>query len=207
MWGWGAMNSTAIKAAAKIRYPMDKFIGNWWSSSHVDVKGSGKAAKGYRGATFSSNGTDFPAVQDILKLVVNPGKSQTKDASQVGSVLYNRGVVVAVLVAEAIASAQKVTGKKDITGADMREGLENMNLTAARLKELGLEGLTVPMKSSCKEHAGAHPLFMTQWDGSEWNRTPNGQVSVVKEAVGPLIKAAAEKYVSDKPTWQTQKCG
>ena len=57
------------------------------------------------------------------------------------------------------------------------------------------------MKSSCKEHAGAHPLFMTQWDGSEWNRTPNGQVSVVKEA-SPLIKAAAEEYVSDKPTWQ-----
>ena len=45
MWGWGAMNSTAIKAAAKIRYPMDKFIGNWWSSSHVDVKGSGKVQK------------------------------------------------------------------------------------------------------------------------------------------------------------------
>ena len=72
MWGWGAMNSTAIKAAAKIRYPMDKFIGNWWSSSHVDVKGSGKAAKGYRGATFSSNGTSFPALQDIQKLVSRP---------------------------------------------------------------------------------------------------------------------------------------
>jgi branched-chain amino acid transport system substrate-binding protein len=24
MWGWGAMNPTAIKEAAKIRYPMDK---------------------------------------------------------------------------------------------------------------------------------------------------------------------------------------
>ena len=29
MWGWGAMNPTAIKEAAKIRYPMDKFIGVW----------------------------------------------------------------------------------------------------------------------------------------------------------------------------------
>jgi radical SAM superfamily enzyme YgiQ (UPF0313 family) len=25
MWGWGAMNPTAIKEAVKIRYPMDKF--------------------------------------------------------------------------------------------------------------------------------------------------------------------------------------
>ncbi|NDH26459.1 MAG: ABC transporter permease, partial [Rhodobacteraceae bacterium] len=27
MWGWGAMNATAIKEAAKIRFPMDRFIG------------------------------------------------------------------------------------------------------------------------------------------------------------------------------------
>ena len=207
MWGWGAMNTTAVKAAAKIRYPMDRFIGNWWSSSHVDVKASGKAAKGFRGATFSNNGTDFPAVQDILKLVVEPGKSQTKDRSTVGNVLYNRGVVVAVLVAEGIANAQKLTGKKDITGADMRKGLENMNLTADRLKALGLTGLTIPMKATCEDHSGSHPLFMTQWDGTEWNRTPGGEVNVMKAEVRPLIEAAAEKYISDKPTWQTQKCG
>ena len=35
MWGWGSMNPTAIKEAAKIRYPMDRFIGNWWSSAHA----------------------------------------------------------------------------------------------------------------------------------------------------------------------------
>ena len=27
MWGWGAMNPTAVKEATKIRYPMDKFYG------------------------------------------------------------------------------------------------------------------------------------------------------------------------------------
>jgi len=205
MWGWGAMNATAIKAAAKIRYPMDKFIGNWWSSSHVDVKSAAKAAKGYRGATFSSNGKDFPALQDIQKLVIDTGKTQTK--SGLGDVLYNRGVVVAVLVAEAIANAQRISGKKDITGSDFRDGLEAMSLTADRLKELGLQGLTIPMQASCADHAGSNPIFMTQWDGSEWNRTPNGQVEVLKDEVGPLIQAAAEKYVSDKPTWQTQTCG
>ena len=31
MWGWGAMNATAVKEAAKIRFPLDKFIGNWWA--------------------------------------------------------------------------------------------------------------------------------------------------------------------------------
>ena len=102
-----------------------------------------------------------------------------------------------MLVAEAIANAQRISGKKDITGSDFRDGLEATNLTADRLKELGLEGLTIPMKASCADHAGSNPIFMTQWDGSEWNRTPNGQVEVLKDEVGPLIQAAAEKYVSD----------
>ena len=31
MWGWGVMNITAIKEAAKTRFPLDRFIGNWWS--------------------------------------------------------------------------------------------------------------------------------------------------------------------------------
>ena len=31
LWGWGVMNQVAIKEAASIRYPMDHFIGVWWS--------------------------------------------------------------------------------------------------------------------------------------------------------------------------------
>ena len=38
MWGFGAMNASAIKEAAKIRYPMDKFIGNWWAAADVDLR-------------------------------------------------------------------------------------------------------------------------------------------------------------------------
>ena len=37
MWGWGVMNQVAIQEAANIRYPMDKFIGIWWSGSEADV--------------------------------------------------------------------------------------------------------------------------------------------------------------------------
>jgi branched-chain amino acid transport system substrate-binding protein len=206
MWGWGAMNTTAIKAAAKIRYPMDRFIGNWWSSAHVDTKASGVAAKGYRGATFSANGANFPAIQDVLKHTVEAEKTRTTDKSTVGNVLYNRGVINAVVVAEAISIAQKMTGKKDITGSDMRVALENVDLTPARLKELGLSGFMIPMKSTCKDHAGSHPVIMTQWDGSEWNRVPNAEVPVLTDEVAPLLQAAATKYVSDKPSWPTQTC-
>jgi branched-chain amino acid transport system substrate-binding protein len=207
MWGWGAMNSTAVKAAMKIRYPMDRFIGNWWSSSHVDVKSAGMGAKGYRGATFSANGTDFPAIQDVLKYAVDAGKSQTKDRDSVGNVLYNRGMINAVVVAEAIGIAQKMTGNKNVTGEDMRKALENVDMSEARLAKLGLSGFMVPMKSTCKDHAGSHPVIMTQWDGKEWNRVEGGISPVMTAAVRPLLEEAATKYISDKPGWTTQSCG
>jgi branched-chain amino acid transport system substrate-binding protein len=206
MWGWGAMNSTAIKNAAKIRYPMDKFIGNWWSSNHVDVKGMGNAAKGYRGATFTSSGTNFPVFKDIMKHAIDTGKTQTTDKATIGHSLYNRGMANAIVVAEAIAIAQKMTGKKNITGADMRKGLENINLTPARMKELGLGDMMIPMKATCKDHAGSHPVIMTQYDGKDWVAVKDGTVSVDVRKVKPLMVSAAMKYVEDKPNWKKQEC-
>ena len=205
MWGWGAMNATAVKEAAKIRYPMDHFIGNWWSSAHADLNPVGAAGKGYMGANFSGIGTSFPALQDVLKHVVKAGKSQVKSEAEVGNVLYNRGLFNAVIVAEAIATAQKKFGKKSINGTEMRWGLENFNLSEARLKELGLAGFTAPIKGSCKDHAGGGSVFMQQWDGKDWKRVSD-PIAPMTEVVRPMLVAAAEKYVADKKDWVTQTC-
>ncbi len=205
MWGWGAMNATAIKEAAKIRYPLDRFIGNWWSGANVDVEPAGKAAKGYLAATMSGIGTDYPAIQDIIKYVIEPGKTQTKDVSQVGKVLYNRGVLNAVVVAEAIRIAQKDTGKAAVTGADIRAALEKMNLDEKRQAELGLPNFTVPIIGSCKNHGSGGPIYIQQWDGEKWVRVA-GPIAPMTERVRAMLEEAAEKYVADKPDWQTQKC-
>jgi len=205
MWGWGAMNSTAVKEAAKIRYPMDHFIGNWWSGSHADLNPIGKAGTGYRSANVAAAGTDFPALQDVLKHVVDAGKSQIGDRKDVGNVLYNRGLFNAVVIAEAIETAQKLSGKANITGEDMRLGLENLDLSAARLKEIGLENFTAPIKGSCQDHAGGGSIFLQQWDGSDWKKT-SGLIAPESDVVRPLLEAAAEKYVSEKPGWQTMPC-
>lgn len=205
MWGWGAMNSTAIKEAAKIRFPLDHFIGNWWSGAHADLRPVGATGKGYMAANFSGIGTSFPALQDVIKYVVDKGKSQVKSKDLVGDVLYNRGLFNAVVVAEAIRVAQKMTGKKNITGADMRLGLENFNLSAERLKELGLEGFTAPIKASCKDHEGAGGVFLQQWDGSNWKRVTD-PIKPMNDIVRPMLEAAAEKYIAGKPGWQTQTC-
>ena len=73
MWGWGVMNSTAIKEAAAVGYPMDHFIGVWWSGAEPDVEPAGDAAKGYKSATFHAPGTDFPVFDDIFQYVYDKG--------------------------------------------------------------------------------------------------------------------------------------
>jgi branched-chain amino acid transport system substrate-binding protein len=204
MWGFGAMNASAIKEAAKIRFPMDKFIGNWWAAADVDLRPVGEAGKGYIGANFSGIGTDFPAVQDMIKYVVEAGGSAA-DPADVGGVLYNRGMFNAVIVAEAIAAAQKETGKKSITGADMRLGLEKFDLSEARLAELGLAGFTAPIKGDCKDHEGAGSVFMQQWNGTGWDKISD-PIAPMTDVVAPLLADAAAQYVSDKPEWKTQTC-
>ena len=205
MWGWGAMNATAVKEAAKIKYPLDKFIGNWWAGSDADMRPLGEEGKGYKAANFSGIGTTFPALQDVIKYVVDTGKSQAPKEN-VGDVLYNRGLFNAVLIAEAIQAAQKETGKKSITGEDMRKGLETFDLTAARMKEIGLEGFTAEIKGSCKDHEGSGGVFMMQWDGKDWAKITD-PIAPDAAIMRPLLEAAADDYLKDKPDWQTQTCG
>ncbi|MYG26816.1 MAG: ABC transporter substrate-binding protein, partial [Boseongicola sp. SB0677_bin_26] len=51
MWGWGAMNAGAITEAIKTRYPMDQFVGIWWSGHSDDLQLVGEEGKGYRAIT------------------------------------------------------------------------------------------------------------------------------------------------------------
>ena len=120
--------------------------------------------------------------------------------------LYNRGLFNAVIVAEAIATAQAKSGKKVITGADMRVGLENFNLSDARLTELGLPNFTGAVAGSCKDHEGAGGVFIQQWDGSTFTKITD-PIAPMTDVVRPLLEEAAAKYVSDKPEWKTQTCG
>lgn len=204
MWGWGAMNPTAVKEAAKIRFPMEKFIGIWWSGSEGDVAPAGPGGKGYKALSFNGAGTDFPVLQDIKKFVIDTKKS-VGNGNNWGEVLYNRSVFNAMLMVEAVRNAQKITGKKVINSEDMRKGLETLHLTEARLKELGFENLVREIKITCKDHAGDHMAFIQQWDGEKWNKISDWMGSD-RSAVRPALEEAAAMYVADKPNWPTQAC-
>nr|WP_244484420.1 ABC transporter substrate-binding protein [Mesorhizobium sp. Root552] len=202
LYGWGALNSTAVKEAVKTNFPMDKFISIWWPSED-DAKGGGDGAKGFKTLNWHAVGADFPLLADIQKYVVDTGKSQVADKSKVGQVLYNRGVYNSMLIAEAIRTAQKVTGNKVVTGEDVRRGLESLNIDEARLKEMGLEGFTGPVKLSCADHNGHFSTFVQSWNGTAYEKVSD-YITPMSDKVGPLLDADAKAYAEKNAPWPTR---
>lgn len=207
MWGWGAMNPTAVKEAAKINYPMDRLISVWWGGSEDDARPAGQAAKGYIALNFSAVGAHFPAIQDIQKYVVDKGLSEVAGSDKVGESHYNKGVYNSVLIAEAIRNAQKLTGRKVVSGEDVRRGLETLNISAARWAQLGLPEFGAPLNVSCADHNGHQATYLQQWDGSKWVKVSDW-VAPMTDRVQPLLDAAARDYVSKDPAWpkRTEPC-
>jgi len=189
MSGWGVMNQVAVKEAASIGFKMDHFIGNWWSSSDADVIPAGDGAKGYKGATFHAPGTNFKVHADIVKYVYDKGKGAGKK-EEMGSPLYNRGIVNAMFSAEAIRTAMKGAKGQAPTGEQIRWGFENLNLTEKRLDEIGMKGFTHPIKVTCEDHEGSGPVLIEQWDGKKWNIVSDW-IQPMKDVVRPKIEAAA----------------
>ncbi|MEM9524832.1 MAG: ABC transporter substrate-binding protein [Pseudomonadota bacterium] len=169
MWGWGIMNQVALQEAANIRFPMENFIGIWWSGSENDVLPSGDAANGYKSVSFHNVGTDFPVFDDIRKYVVDRGKAAGA-GDQIGTVLYNRGFYAAMLAAEAAKTAQKIHGVADITPAMMRDGMEALEITEELMAANGMPNFGPVFSVTCENHGGPGTGVMTQWDAAaeEW---------------------------------------
>ncbi|MFB9148269.1 ABC transporter substrate-binding protein [Roseovarius ramblicola] len=163
MWGWGVMNQVAIQEAVNIRYPMDQFIGIWWSGSENDVKAAGAKADGYKALTFHNLGDDYPVYDDIQTHVVDTGKAAGA-GDQIGTVLYNRGMYAAMLAAEAIKTAQEMHGTAAISAAQMRDGMENLEMTEEKMAALGLPNFGPEFTVSCENHGGNGYGAVSQWD-------------------------------------------
>jgi branched-chain amino acid transport system substrate-binding protein len=206
MWGWGAMNPTAVQEAAKTGYPMDRFIGVWWSGSEDDARPAGAGAKGYLSLNFNAVGAGYPAIKDIEKYVIAKGNSQTPKG-MVGDNFYNRGVMNSAVIAEAIRNAQRITHKKVVNGADVRRGLETLKISDERWKQLGLAGFAAPISVTCQDHNGHHSAYVQQWDGTKWVKVSDW-ISPMKEKVLPLLYGAANDYVSKNQPWpkRTEAC-
>ena len=104
--------------------------------------------------------------------------------------LYVRGLINAMLGVEAIRTAQDKYGKKPLTGEQVRWGIENLNLSADRIKQLGFEGELKPIKVSCVDHEGARTGRIETWDGKNWNITSDWYTAD-DSVIAPMVKEAA----------------
>ena len=197
LYGWGVMNQTAIQEAANIRFPMENMIGIWWSGSEVDVTPVGAGADGYKALTFHGVGTDYPIYADLQQYVIEPGRA-SQGGPHVGSVLYSRGMYAAVVIAEAIRTAQEIHGVTDITAAQLRDGFEALEMTDERLVELGLPDFGPAFSITCANHGGNGQARLQQWDATagQWSlitefTTPDNEV------LDPLIAEDSAAYAAE----------
>ncbi len=196
--GWGVMNPTALKAAAKVGFARERIVGVWWSGAEEDVIPAGDAAKGYIAAGFNAPGKNFPVVREIQKHVYAKGQGELDDKTRIGTIYYNRGVLWAILTTEAVRTAQAKFGKgQSMTGEQVRWGLENLNIDEARLKDLGAVGFMQPLKVSCHDHEGGGQVKFQQWDGREW-KVISDWIPSDQSIVRPMIEESAAKYAKEK---------
>ncbi|HOW48081.1 MAG TPA: ABC transporter substrate-binding protein [Rubrivivax sp.] len=197
LWGWGVMNSTALKEAQATGYPRDKMYGVWWSGAEPDVKDVGDGAKGYNALALNPSGQSFKVIQDILKNVHDKGQgSGPKD--EVGSVLYMRGVIIQMLGVEAVKRAQERFGKgKVMTSEQVRWGMENLALDQKKLDALGFAGVMRPLSASCADHMGSTWARIHTWDGAKWVMGADWY-QADEQIIKPMVKAAADKYAAEK---------
>ena len=116
---------------------------------------------------------------------------------RVGTIYYNRGLIAAILSVEAIRVAQGKYGNQSLTGEQVRWGIENLNITAERIKELGAEGLMSPLKVTCADHEGGGAVKFLQWSGTAWEEVSDW-IATDKSIVDPMIQASSAQYAEEK---------
>ena len=109
-----------------------------------------------------------------------------------------------MLAAEAARTAQEIHGTPNITGAMMRDGMEALEITEARMAELGLPNFGPTFSITCENHGGRGPAAIAQWDAGAkaWNLVTD-YMDPDEEVVNALIMQdsaafAAENNVAER---------
>jgi branched-chain amino acid transport system substrate-binding protein len=198
LWGWGVMNSTAIKEAQATGYAREKMYGVWWAGAEPDVKDVADGAKGYNAVTIQHGAEPNSDIVKFMLTQIHAKGLGTGPKEEVGQVLYLRGAMSAMIGIEGIRSAQERFGKgKVMTGEQVRWGLENLNLTQAKLDALGFKGVMRPISTSCMDHMGAAWTRIHTWNGKAWEFTSDW-MQADEQILKPLVKATADKYAAEK---------
>ena len=144
---FGRSPSVAIKEYKRAGYPLSKVIGLVWASAEADILAAGgwQVAEGYHTLQFAGAGDDYPIRQEIKAMYKAQGKEPPKAMDD--TVVYNRGILNAAIHVEAIRNAIKANGGQKPTGADVKNGFEQIH-------DFTLNGLVPPLKITSADHEG-----------------------------------------------------
>ncbi len=197
MWGWGVMNQVAIQEAANIRFPMENFIGVWWSGSEADTLPAGEGAHGYKALALHNTGSGYPIFDDLKAHVFDKGLAAGA-GDQVGTVLYNRGLYAGMLASEAARTAQEIHGVAELTPEMMRDGLEGLAITEEKMTALGMPNFGPSFSGSCENHSGPGLGAVQQWDATAktWTLITGFRPSDM-DVIGPLIEEDSAAYAAE----------
>jgi len=109
-----------------------------------------------------------------------------------------------MLAAEAIRAAQEIHGVSDITPEMMRDGMESLEITNARMEELGMPMIGPEFSVSCEDHGGTGMAIMTQWNGTEWV-TLSDYVAPDDSVTQPLVMEDSAQYAAENDI--SSQCG
>lgn len=194
---WGVSTPVGIKTAARFGIPVDRLIGDVWAGSEADVLPAGAAAKGYQALAPFPGGADFEIHKRLRKFILDAGKSDLKDPKFFGSVYYNIGLINAAMAVEALRTGHRKFGNRPLNGEEGGWAFEHLDISDARLKEIGFFGLLQKLKLSCNEHEGGGAARVQQWDGKKWVLVTDW-VQADRKALRPLIDAKAAAYAKEK---------
>ena len=198
-WGAGSgMNSTGMTNAARINFPRNRMMYVTFGGAEEDMFPAGDAAVGTYVVMNAVPGM-HPLVQKIKDTVYAANKGNMSDPNRVGTVYYNRGLGAAMMWVEAMKNAQRIHKKvgKAVTGAEFRDGYEAINLTEARLAELGVPNMLSPFAFSCANHEGSGKFALMQWDGKKFAGVRPFTISLDTPFIRSILEESAAKFASE----------
>jgi branched-chain amino acid transport system substrate-binding protein len=198
LWSAGVMTPAAVREAQATGYARDKIYAIWWAGSDHDVKDIGAGAKGYNAITIHNSAAKDKVHADLKTHVYDKGQGTAGSVADASSLAHTRGMMISMLQVEAIRAAQEKFGKgKAMTPEQVKWGMENLDLTADKLKALGFGEIMRPVKTTCADHMGTDWARIVQWDGSKWNITSDWYQSD-KSLIDPMVKELSAKYAAEK---------
>jgi len=104
----------------------------------------------------------------------------------------------AVLAVEAARTAQEIHGTSAINAAQMRDGMEALEITEEKMAGLGLADFGPSFKVSCENHGGPGHAAIQQWDAAakKWNLITDFTPSDM-EVIGALIEEDSAAYAKE----------